>query len=117
MRKNKRSVHAAMIKEIDRLDRSDDFWLAYAIASLELENNYLAGESNAQHLSKLLEGKLEDLEKCRSSQDFVDLANELALGITPGWHQDSLPVASLSEKIHYVRDLILLKFVYDVSKN
>ena len=115
--KSSQSIHSLMLKETNKLDCSDDFWLAYTIVSLELENNHLKNQSNTKHLQALLKGKNRKLNNCRTSQDFVNLANSLALDITPRWHQDSLPLTTLSEKMHYVRDLILLKFVYDVSSN
>ena len=55
--KNRQLIRNLMLSETSKLDRSDDFWLAYAVASLELENNHLKGQSNTEHLQALLKGK------------------------------------------------------------
>lgn len=101
---------------IAKLERSDDLWLAYAIASLELENIELNEINNIEYLNELLRTENYDISDFTSNEEYLKLANELALRIIPKWDKDSLPVSTVSEKAHYIRDLILLKFVYDVSK-
>lgn len=101
---------------IATLERSDDLWLAYGIASLELENIELKGINNIEYLNELLKTETYDISSFTTNEEYLNLANELALTIIPKWDKDSLPVATMSEKVHYIRDLILLKFVYDVSK-
>ena len=101
---------------IAKLERSDDLWLAYAIASLELENIELNEINNIEYLNELLRTENYDISDFTSNEEYLKLANELALRIIPKWDRDSLPVSTVSEKAHYIRDLILLKFVYDVSK-
>ena len=104
-----------MKKTIKTLESSDDLWLSYAIASLELENLELKGINNIQYLNELLKGEKIDISAFTSNDDYLKLANELSLKIIPKWDKDSLPVQTMSEKAHYIRDLILLKFIYDVS--
>ena len=100
---------------IATLESSDDLWLAYVIASLELENIELRGINNIQYLNELLKTEKFDISGFTSNEEYLKLANELALKIIPKWDKDSLPVSTMSEKAHYIRDLILLRFVYDVS--
>lgn len=100
---------------IATLESSDDLWLAYVIASLELENIELKGINNIQYLNELLKTEKFDISGFTSNEEYLKLANELALKIIPKWDKDSLPVSTMSEKAHYIRDLILLRFVYDVS--
>jgi len=100
---------------ITTLESSDDLWLAYVIASLELENIELKGINNIQYLNELLKTEKFNISGFTSNEEYLKLANELALKIIPKWDKDSLPVSTMSEKAHYIRDLILLRFVYDIS--
>lgn len=107
--------YRSMKSLITTLESSDDFWLAYVIASLELENIELKGINNIQYLSQLLKSENFDISTFTTNGEYLQLANKLALKIIPKWNKDSLPVTTMSEKAHYIRDLILLRFVYDVS--
>ncbi len=107
--------YGSMKKIIKTLESSDDLWLSYAIASLELENIELRGINNIQYLNELLKSEKLDISAFTSNDEYLKLANELALKIIPKWDKDSLPVQTMSEKAHYIRDLILLRFIYDVS--
>ncbi len=107
--------YKSMKKIIKTLERSDDLWLSYVIASLELENIELKKINNIQYLDKLLKSEKFSIPNPASHKDYLKLADELTLKIIPKWNKDSLPVATVSEKAHYIRDLILLKFIYDIS--
>lgn len=107
--------YESMKNIVAMLESSDDLWLAYVIASLELENIELKGVNNVEYLNELLKTENYDISGFASNEQYLKLANELALRIIPKWDEDSLPVSTMSEKAHYIRDLILLKFVYDVS--
>ena len=107
--------YSSMKNIIMSLEKSDDFWLSYVIASHELKNIKLKGINNIKYLDELLSNESFDISNFNSNEDYLDLANSLTLRIIPKWENDSLPVSSVSEKIHYIRDLILLRFVYEVS--
>jgi hypothetical protein len=107
--------YESMRNIIKTLEKSDDLWLSYVIASLELENIELKGINNIQYLNELLKSEKFDIATFTSNDEYVKLANELALKIIPKWDKDSLPVLTMSEKAHYIRDLILLRFVHDIS--
>ena len=106
--------YESMKKIIRTLERSDDLWLSYVIASLELENIELKGINNIQYLNELFKSEKFDISDFTSNEEYLKLANELALKIIPRWDKNSLPVLTMSEKAHYIRDLILLRFVYDI---
>lgn len=107
--------YGTMKKIIKTLESSDDLWLSYVVASLELENIELKGINNIQYLNELLKNEKFDISTFTSNEEYLKLANELALKIIPKWDRDSLPVLPMSEKAHYIRDLILLRFIYDIS--
>ena len=104
-----------MKKIIKILESSDDLWLSYVIASLELENIELKGINNIEYLNELLKSEDYNISTFTSNEEYLKLANELVLKIIPKWNNDSLPVSTMSEKATYIRDLILLRFIYDVS--
>jgi len=107
--------YSDMKKIIHTLESSDDLWLAYVVASLELENIELKGVNNIQYLNELLKDEEFSISNFKLNEEYLKLANELALKIIPKWDKDSLPVSTMSEKAHYIRDLILLRFVHDIS--
>lgn len=113
--KDKKLDYASMIKIIETLESSDDLWLSYAIASLELENIELKGIYNIQYLRELLDNEGIIVPILASNDEYLKLANEFALRLIPKWEKDSLPVETVAEKAHYIRDLILLSFIYDLS--
>jgi len=113
--KDKKLDYASMIKIIKTLESSDDLWLSYAIASLELENIELKGNNNIQYLKELLDDEGLIVPTLASNDEYLKLANSVALTIIPKWDKDSLPVETMAEKAHYIRDLILLRFIYDLS--
>ncbi len=102
-------------KIIKTLETSDDLWLSYVIASLELESIELRGINNIEYLNELLKSEKFDISAFASNEEYLTLANELVLKIIPKWNKDSLPVSTMSEKATYIRDLILLRFIYDIS--
>jgi hypothetical protein len=67
------------------------------------------------YLLELLERENYDLTNFMSSNEYVDLANNLAQKLAPKWQRPLtfVNLKSVSEEICYIRDLILLKFVYD----
>lgn len=107
--------YKAIKKIIQTLESSDDLWLSYVIASLELENIELKGINNIEYLNELLKSEKFDISAFTSNEEYLILANELVLKIIPKWDKNSLPVSTMSEKATYIRDLILLRFIYDVS--
>jgi len=102
-------------KIIKTLETSDDLWLSYVIASLELESIELRGINNIEYLNELLKSEKFDISAFTSNEEYLTLANELVLKIIPKWNKDSLPVSTMSEEATYIRDLILLRFIYDIS--
>lgn len=96
---------------IDKLGRWDDLWLTYAIVSLELESYLLRGTSNIFILEKMLESlgikfSPKDLANYRCS------SIAYAQRIMANWKEATLPVNSPSDQFNYIRDLVLLRMMY-----
>ena len=90
----------------------DDLWIAYAIASLELEVVSFSGQSNI----KLLNEKYDEIEigfNYASYQDLIDSIDSIIQEIAPFWTEDSLPVKTLADQTQYIRDLLFLKACYE----
>lgn len=105
--------YSAITDITKKMEDWDDLWLAYAIASIELETKMVRKFDNIEILNRLLSKLTYNTKKFNRSEEFVTLANELASKIIPLWKEPSIPFDSPSDKIHYIRDLILLKFIYD----
>jgi hypothetical protein len=111
---NPENLKDSAIKDmIMKLENWDDLWLSYAIASIELETQKIKGFNNIEYLNKLLSKFKYDTSKFKTNNEFLMLANELASKLIPLWEQPSIPLESPSDKVHYIRDLILLKFIYE----
>lgn len=112
---NPKNLKDSTIKDmVIRLENWDDLWLSYAIASIEIEIQKIRKFNNIEYLDKLLSNIKYDTSKFTKNEEFVNLANELALKIIPLWQQPSIPLDSPSDKVHYIRDLILLRLIYNL---
>jgi len=105
-------VLGAISRVVDLIENWDDLWISYAIASLEIEVISLSECSNIKLLNEKCkqigtEFDLDSYEKLVRSIDGI-------LGmIIPIWIEDSIPLESLCDKAHYVRDLLFLKACYE----
>lgn len=97
---------------VDLVSDWDDLWIAYAIASLELEVVSFSHHSNIRLLN----------EKCdrigisfnhKSYQDLTDSIDSILEKIIPLWTEDSIPLNTLADKAQYIRDLLFLKAYYE----
>ena len=97
---------------VDLVSDWDDLWIAYAIASLELEVVSFSHHSNIRLLN----------EKCdrigisfnhKSYQDLTDSIDRILEKIIPLWTEDSIPLNTLADKAQYIRDLLFLKAYYE----
>jgi len=92
------------------IERWDDLWLTYAIASLELEKLIFNGSTNFQ----ILDQKLDELGITVSHNDlrnYKESSERIAVRIAEEWAEDTLPVSAPAEILNYLRDLILLKMI------
>lgn len=90
----------------------DDLWIAYTIASLELEVVSFSGESNI----KLLNEKYDQVGialNYTSYQDLIDSIDRIVQKIIPLWTEDSIPVKTPADQAQYIRDLLFLKACYE----
>lgn len=89
----------------------DDLWVSYAIASLELPLTSFSKYSNV----KLLNEKWNQIGARFSFNSYEELTKSIDQAtqkIIPLWTEDSIPLKSLSDKAHYIRDLLFLKACY-----
>ena len=103
-------VRDALLKNLTLLESWDDLWMAYALASLELERLVMGEQSNFQ----LLEQKLELLGveiTPRDWRDYTRRSEELAERVYKTWTEESIPMKSPADMLTYIRDLILLKMI------
>lgn len=90
----------------------DDLWIAYAIASLELEVVSFSGQSNIKLLNKKHE-KIGIVFNYASYQALTDSIDNILEKIIPLWTEDTIPLNTLSDKAQYIRDLLFLKAYYE----
>lgn len=94
----------------------DDLWLSYAIASLELERMVIKEKSNFQILDEKL--RLNNIMfNHEDFQHYLEASKKYAMRILPYWVEDTIPLTSPSEQFIYIRDLILLKMIYQKIRN
>lgn len=104
---------SVLAQQMDFISQADDMWLAYLVGHLELESQQLYGQNNIVMLEDVLSWQSYDTQGFQTSAAYVALAGELAQKIAPAWQGDFPFLHTLREKMTYIRDLILLKFIYD----
>ncbi len=97
---------------VDLVSDWDDLWIAYSIASLELEVISFFGQSNIRLLNEKC-GKIGSDFNYTSYQALTDSINRILQKIIPLWTEDSIPLNTLSDKAQYIRDLLFLKAYYE----
>lgn len=100
---------------LERVEQWDDLWLAYAVATLEIQAQTIAGVSNVSLLNKkccLLNIELD----YRSYQNLVNSIEEALQKLIPVWTEETLPVRSPAEQRLYLRDLLFLRAIYEKSR-
>jgi len=98
---------------LDLLSTWDDLWLSYAVATLELENLVKHRRTNVSIISEKLSSMnlrvsecLENYEECSAK-----ISKEIAPLIKD--NEDLIPFNSIGDKINYIRDILLLKIIYE----
>ena len=100
------------INEVVRLiENWDDLWISYTLASLELEVRAFKGLSNIKLLNEKFE-KTNSKFNFDSYASLVKSINDITEKIAPLWKENSIPLQSPSDQIHYIRDLLFLKACY-----
>ena len=97
---------------VDLVSDWDDLWIAYALASLELEVASFSGESNIRLLNEKYD-KIGINFNYASYQTLTDSIDKIVQHIIPLWTEDSIPLNTLSDKAQYIRDLLFLKAYYE----
>ena len=99
---------------VDLVSDWDDLWIAYAIASLELEVASFSNQSNIRLLNEKCDRIGIDFNH-KSYQDLTDSIDSILEKIIPLWTENSIPFNTLSDKAQYIRDLLFLKAYYEKS--
>lgn len=95
----------------ESIQRWDDLWLTYAIASLELENLIFKRYTNFQ----ILEKKLHELKIAISNEDLKNYQTSsisIAERVAREWKESTLPVTAPADILNYLRDIVLLKMIH-----
>lgn len=97
---------------VDLASDWDDLWIAYTIASLELEVAALSGTSNIRLLNEKYY-KIGIRFNYASYQTLTDSIDSIVEKIIPLWTEDSIPVKTPADQAQYIRDLLFLKAYYE----
>lgn len=108
---NDESILSAINNIIEIIEKWDDLWIAYSIANLELEINSLKNISNIDILNNKLEKTGFEID-FKNYDSICQSVNQTLNKLLPIWTEDSIPFSSISDKAHYIRDLIFLKVIY-----
>jgi hypothetical protein len=89
----------------------DDLWLAYGMASLELDRLVLGGRSNFDLLEEKL-GRAGITIRPSDVKNYLVASERIAEQLLKHWHEDTLPVKAPADALTYLRDLVLLKMIH-----
>jgi hypothetical protein len=110
-----KSHDAEAVRDVIRkIEKWDDLWLAYAIASIEIEIQALRGTSNI----RLLAEKCNELDIDLDYRSYALLQKSISIAIEkliPAWIEQTLPVNSPAEQALYIRDLLFLRAIYETK--
>lgn len=101
-------------KIISLLENWNDLWISYSTANLELEIQSLYGCSKIA----LIEGKYKKVKKninFNSYPELVDSIDDITTEIVSNWFENTIPLNSSADQVHYIRDLLFLKACYEKS--
>ena len=107
-----KAVLDAISTVVDIVSDWDDLWVAYTIASLELEVTEFYKISNID----LINEKYKEIDidfNLESYQALTDSIETIVQEMIPLWTEDSIPLKTLSDKAQYIRDLLFLKAYYE----
>ena len=102
-------MRSAIEQAIEDFTNWDDLWVAYAVSTLEMENYLLHGVSNMEILKTWLDEKGIALDK-GFDEEKID---RLAIALAFEWQWPALPLESVSDQVHYLRDLLYLRLIYN----
>lgn len=107
-----KAVLDAISTVVDIVSDWDDLWVAYTIASLELEVTEFYRMSNINLINEKYK-KIGIDFNFESYQALTDSIDNIVQKMIPLWTENSIPLTSLSDKAQYIRDLLFLKAYYE----
>ncbi len=100
-------------KATSLIEKWDDLWVAYSVASLETSN--FSGFSNVDLLNEKFEAlNLQFNFSCQTN--LVKSVDDMTHHLSSMWRENSLPFSITSDRILYIRDLLFLKACYQKIK-
>lgn len=106
------SVLVAIYEIINMVEDWDDLWLSYAIASIELHNIHISGQSNI----RLIKNKCDKFKinfNFNSYNELTDNINAFSYKLLDSWTENSIPFSTPSDIVQYIRDLLYMKACYE----
>ncbi|MDM7461225.1 MAG: hypothetical protein P3X24_006215, partial [bacterium] len=98
----------------------DDFWIAYAIATIEIHNKSLTGKSNIVELVSLLENRSEICARLTHNPETIETIHrdieQLAKDIVAIWNKPVHPFTTPRDIFLYIRDMLYLYAIYNDTK-
>lgn len=96
---------------VGTVENWDDLWIAVSAANLELELQHIQNISNVSILKEKIQ-KFSFQPNISSYEGICHSVMQFTNQILPTWSENSLPFGSISEKAHYIRDLIFLYIIH-----
>lgn len=90
----------------------DDFWLAYAVATIEIHNKKLTGKSNIDILLNAIRQMNGIADKLSSEKSTHADFDKAATDIVKTWREPCQPFNAPSDMFLYIRDLLYLYAIY-----
>ena len=112
MEDNSKEILASISTVVALVRDWDDLWLAYTIASMELEIATFSGRSNVMLLNEKYD-KIGIPFDYASYHALTNSIDRIVQKMIPLWTEDNIPLNALSDKAQYLRDLLFLKAHYD----
>lgn len=97
---------------VDLVSDWDDLWIAYALASLELEIATLSGKSNITILNEKY-NKIGIKFDYSSYHTLTNSIENITQKMIQLWREDGIPVKTPADQSQYIRDLLFLKACHE----
>ncbi len=106
--KRDRNILKSIETIVEKIYKWDDLWVAYVVASLELELKVMKGISNIEIMNSYLCNNGLQLQM-GNYKEIVESIENIAAELIKLWDKDTLPVATPKEQLLYIKDLLYLK--------
>ena len=108
---NNKKILKSIEAVIHQIEHWDDLWLAYSVASLELDVKFISKFSNIEILNHNYEVAKMDFD-FSNYQNLSSSIEKITDKIIRNWNQSSIPLKTPAEQTLYISDLLYLKACY-----